>query len=704
MRCCPTRFRPTRRRTRWRPPSSTRWPPHGRARVGPDWTRPHTHGYTAADGRAPSLRPPRRREAADHRGGRRTGARRRRRGPDHPCDEGQAADQGRAVPRRLGALDPNRRPPGRAGPLPRSVRRAPQHLVRPRGQRPRRARRPHVAGQPVHGALARVDQPLRRLPREPADERAAPPLPVERADDRRRPGCGPRRRAQPAPAARAHRDPSHRRASSSVAHRSSSDSSSTSARCASVASISSRLTRGSVFRPTTTSHCPDASSVSTCRLRTDTPRNPCSALTSAAGSSPVERRNDTISDRRPNCVRIHRRTQRNTTSDSSAATVTATAAHAYPSPTASPIAAVTHIDAAVVRPRTEPPCLRIAPPPRKPTPTTTCEATRVMSICTLLFARTATNGANACTEMSPNSAAPRHSRTWVRNPAGWASISRSTPIAAPSATARSTRRTISPSPRFSTDPSPLHRPGEAYPAPGSGLTRARLVQRRPCEEQALLTHVAEAHHRLRLVALADEVEDHTFTELLVQDVVADAQPELLGAARARRRARAPHRAATTAAGALAAQRRRHDRVAVTTEAAPLTLLAERVHELLGDLGEEPARRVVVGRAEEAAAPRMAQVQALPRPCDPHVAEATFLLELVGLAQTARVREHAVLEPREEHDRELETLRGVERHQGHGRAVVAVGLLVVGGLVHVGDERDAFEERLHTRQPGGDLWR
>ena len=90
------------------------------------------------------------------------------------------------------------------------------------------------------------------------------------------------------------------------------------------------------------------------------------------------------------------------------------------------------------------------------------------------------------------------------------------------------------------------------------------------------------------------------------DVVADAQPDLLGAARA-----------AAGRGPTAGDRRVDHRVAVLAEAAAaapaLVRLALRLDELLGDLGEEPARRVVVGRAEQLPAPRVAEVEALARP-------------------------------------------------------------------------------------------
>ncbi len=46
-----------------------------------------------------------------------------------------------------------------------------------------------------------------------------------------------------------------------------------------------------------------------------------------------------------------------------------------PAPTSRPSAAVTHTVAAVVRPRTVSPCLKMTPPPRKPMPVMTPWAT-----------------------------------------------------------------------------------------------------------------------------------------------------------------------------------------------------------------------------------------------------------------------------------------------------------------------------------------
>src|SRR2546430_6753395 len=155
----------------------------------------------------------------------------------------------------------------------------------------------------------------------------------------------------------------------------------------------------------------------------------------------------------------------------------------------------------------------MAPPPRKPTPTTTCDATRVTSIWTFESARTDSNGANACTEISPNKAAPRHSRMWVRNPAGWASISRSMPSAPPSATASMTRRT---STQFSSSSR------WTFISPGSP-SGTELLERRPRQQQPLLADVPKPHDGFRPLTFPDQVDDHSFAERLVVDVVADAE-------------------------------------------------------------------------------------------------------------------------------------------------------------------------------------
>ena len=66
------------------------------------------------------------------------------------------------------------------------------------------------------------------------------------------------------------------------------------------------------------------------------------------------------------------------------------------------------------------------------------------------------------------------------------------------------------------------------------------------------------------------------------------------------------------------------------------------------------------------------------PGDADVGEPALLLHLVGLGERPDVREHALLDADEEHDRELEPLGRVQRHQHD--------LVVVVEVVGVGDER------------------
>ena len=85
-----------------------------------------------------------------------------------------------------------------------------------------------------------------------------------------------------------------------------------------------------------------------------------------------------------------------------------------PAPAAIPMAAVTQIAAAVVRPRTESRRTKISPAPRKPTPVTIWAATREGSRITR---RGCSTSVNPYLLTSMNSAAPTPTRVWVRNPA-----------------------------------------------------------------------------------------------------------------------------------------------------------------------------------------------------------------------------------------------------------------------------------------------
>src|SRR5262249_32516622 len=166
------------------------------------------------------------------------------------------------------------------------------------------------------------------------------------------------------------------------------------------------------------------------------------------------------------------------------------------------------------------------------------------------------------------------------------------------------------------------------------------------------------------------------TELLVPDVVADAQAQAFGAPGTGRRARR-------------GDGRVDDRATVVATATDGARALVRVHELLGDLREEPARWVVVGGAEQHAAPRVAEIQTFTGARDADITETALFLELVGITEAADVWKHTVFHPGDEHDGELETFGRVQRHQ-RDRALIA-GRAFRG--VEVGDERDRFEERL-----------
>ena len=64
---------------------------------------------------------------------------------------------------------------------------------------------------------------------------------------------------------------------------------------------------------------------------------------------------------------------------------------------------------------------------------------------------------------------------------------------------------------------------------------------------------------------------------------------------------------------------------------------------------------------------------------PDVAEPALLLEALHVGDRALVREQAVLQAAQEHHRELEALRGVQRHHLH--AVLPLLGLAFAGLEH-----------------------
>ena len=114
------------------------------------------------------------------------------------------------------------------------------------------------------------------------------------------------------------------------------------------------------------------------------------------------------------------------------------------------------------------------------------------------------------------------------------------------------------------------------------------------------------------------------------------------------------------------------------------MTADALHEVDRDLVEEPRRWVVVGGAEQTAAPCVRHVQSLPGPSDADVGQPALLLHLIGLGEGTDVREDTFLDADDEDVRELEALGGVQCHQQHPR-VVAVDLVGVGDQRHLLDE-------------------
>ena len=104
----------------------------------------------------------------------------------------------------------------------------------------------------------------------------------------------------------------------------------------------------------------------------------------------------------------------------------------------------------------------------------------------------------------------------------------------------------------------------------------------------------------------------------------------------------------------------------------------------GDLLEEPRRRVVLRRAEQAAAPGVGDVEALPGPGDADVGEPALLLQLVGLGQRPGVREDALL------DADRGTRPGTPAPWPSAASSARPGRRRV-DVVGVGDERDLLEE-------------
>ena len=149
-----------------------------------------------------------------------------------------------------------------------------------------------------------------------------------------------------------------------------------------------------------------------------------------------------------------------------------------------------------------------------------------------------------------------------------------------------------------------------------------------------------------------------FAPFGVDDVFARAQAQAFGA-------RSPHRRRPAAAqrrldDALPAPKAAAAAIAPPADGAVASL--GHVDQGLGDLLQEPARRVVLGLAPQAAAPGVGQVQPLLGPGDADIGQAALLLELVGVAERAQMGEDAVLHAEQEDDRVLEALGRVQGHE------------------------------------------
>ena len=87
--------------------------------------------------------------------------------------------------------------------------------------------------------------------------------------------------------------------------------------------------------------------------------------------------------------------------------------------------------------------------------------------------------------------------------------------------------------------------------------------------------------------------------------------------------------------------------------------------------------------------RIGEVELAHGACDADIGEAALFLEAVEVVERALVREQAIFETGEEHQRELESLGGVQRHHLHA---VFPSL----GLAFPGFEHGMREERVERR--------
>ena len=195
------------------------------------------------------------------------------------------------------------------------------------------------------------------------------------------------------------------------------------------------------------------------------------------------------------------------------------------------------------------------------------------------------------------------------------------------------------------------------------------------EHEPLGALLLEVHLHARLRALALEVQDHAVAEA----AVAHARAEL-DARRGRLLAR----------GAEAAGRRRRPECTARQRPRHLDARPHLLDQLLRDLADEARWRAEAVHAVQAALFGIADVQLLHRARDADVAEAAFLLEAVEVVERALVRKQPVLHPGQEHDGELQSLGGVQRHHLHA-------VFPFLGLAFAGFQRGVRQESLQRRQ-------
>ena len=184
-------------------------------------------------------------------------------------------------------------------------------------------------------------------------------------------------------------------------------------------------------------------------------------------------------------------------------------------------------------------------------------------------------------------------------------------------------------------------------------------------------------------ALACDRNDHAFAPTGVDDLVTGSEAQFLRSRRSDRHGAPPRQHAGPAVGRRPVELRRFP-----PEARPgaRRSLAEVDHEVIGDLLQESTLQTLTGLAVERPLPGVREVEPLARPGDADVRKPPLLFEARRIRQRAIPRKHPFFHPCQEHDIELESLRGVQRQKANAPARV---VKVVGR----GDEGDCLQEGL-----------